>query len=113
MGGGAVGPNPPPVPRQGDTAVSNAASAALATQWKDLWNGDLGTADKIIAEDFLAHAAPLTGTGPDEIRVREARKGWISGIHPILTDLTFPIDIGPIPDHEHLVVPCRSDATYR
>lgn len=44
------------------------ASTALATQWKDLWNGDLKIADEIIAEDFLAHAAPLTGTGPDEIR---------------------------------------------
>jgi hypothetical protein len=69
--------------------VSNAANAALATQWKDLWNGDIGAADKIIAEDFLAHAAPLTGTGPDEIRGREALKGWISGIHTVLTSLTF------------------------
>jgi hypothetical protein len=93
--------------------VSNAANAALATQWKDLWNGDLGAADKIIAEDFLAHAAPLTGTGPDEIRGREALKGWISGIHTVLTSLTFAIDVGPITDQEHLVVRWRAHGTYR
>ena len=93
--------------------MSNAASAALATHWQDLWNGDLGAADKIIAEDFLAHAAPLTGTGPDEIRGREALKGWISGIHTVLTGLTFAIDVGPITDHEHLVVRWRAHGTYR
>src|SRR5437764_14239870 len=89
---------------EGNTTVSNEASTALAAQWKDLWNGDLGIADEIIAEDFVAHAAPLTGTGPDEIRGREALKGWISGIHTVLAGLTFAIDVGPITDHEHLVV---------
>src|SRR5260370_20714766 len=79
-----------------ETAMPNAANAALATQWQDLWNGDLGVADRIIAQDFLAHAAPLTGTGPDEIRGREALKRWISGIHTVLTSLTFAIDVGPI-----------------
>src|ERR1035438_9222236 len=65
--------------------MSNAANAALAGPWKDLWNGDLGVTDQIIAEDFVAHAAPLTGTGPDAIRGREALKGWISGIHTVVT----------------------------
>ena len=32
--------------------MSNTANAALATPWKDLWNGDLSIADQIIAEDF-------------------------------------------------------------
>jgi hypothetical protein len=84
--------------------MSNAANAALASPWKDLWNGDLGIADQIIAGDFVAHAAPLTGTGPDEIRSREALNGWISGIHAVLPDLTFVIEVGPITDDEHLVV---------
>jgi predicted ester cyclase len=48
--------------------MSNAANAALAEPWKDLRNGDLSLTDKIIAEDFVAHAAPLTGTGSDQIR---------------------------------------------
>jgi predicted ester cyclase len=93
--------------------VSNEASTALAIQWKDLWNGDLGIADKIIAEDFLAHAAPLTGAGPDEIRGHEALKAWISGIHAVLTDLTFAIDVGPIADREYLVVRWKAHGTYR
>ena len=89
------------------------ASAGLAAQWKDLWNGDLGIADTIIAEDFAAHAAPLTGTGPDEIRGREALKGWISGIHTVLAGLTFAIEVGPIADREHLVVRWKAHGTYR
>lgn len=93
--------------------MSNAANAALSGPWKDLWNGDLGVADKIIAEDFAAHAAPLTGTGPDEIRGRETLKGWISGIHAVLPDLTFAIDVGPITDDEHLVVRWKAHGTYR
>ena len=44
------------------TLVSTAANAALADPWKDLWNGDLEVTDRIIAEDFVAHAAPLTGS---------------------------------------------------
>ena len=93
--------------------MSNAANAALANPWKDLWNGDLGIADQIIASDFVAHAAPLTGTGPDEIRGREALKGWISGIHAVLPDLSFVIEAGPITDDEHLVVRWKAQGIYR
>ena len=93
--------------------MSDGASAALATQWKDLWNGDLGIADQIIAEDFLARAAPLTGSGPGQIRGREALKGWISGIHAILDGLSFTIDVGPITDDDHLVVRWAARGIYR
>ncbi len=93
--------------------MSNAANAALASPWKDLWNGDLVLADKIIADDFVAHAAPITGTGTDEVRGREALKGWISGIHAIAPDLTFVIEVGPITDDEHLVVRWKAHVTYR
>ena len=93
--------------------MPDSANAALAGPWKDLWNGDLSLTDKIIAEDFIAYAAPITGTGPDEIRGREALKGWISGIHAVLPDLTFVIEVGPITDDEHLVVRWKADGTYR
>src|SRR5258708_29263615 len=93
--------------------MSNAASAALAGPWKDLWNGDLGIADQIIAGDFVAHAAPLTGSGPDEIRGREALKGRISGIHAVLPALTFLIEDGPITDDHHLDVRRKRQATHR
>jgi hypothetical protein len=84
--------------------MSNAANASLVEPWKDLWNGDLSQTEKIIADDFVAHAAPLTGTGTDEIRGREALNAWVSGIRAILADLDFVIDVGPITDDEHLVV---------
>ena len=107
-----AGAKPESVSRK-ETPCPTSANAALAEPWKDLWNGDLGVADKIIAEDFAAHAAPLTGTGPDEIRGREALKCWISGIHAILPDLTFAIDVGPITDDEHLIVRWKAHGTYR
>ena len=92
--------------------MPSSANAALAGPWKDLWNGDLSLTDKIIAEDFIAHAAPITGTGPDQIRGREALKGWISGIHAVLPDLSFVIEAGPITDGEHLVVRWKAQGTY-
>lgn len=93
--------------------MSNAANAALAEPWKDLWNGDLSLTDKIIAKDFVAHAAPLTGTGTDQIRGREALNEWIGGIHAILADLAFVIEVGPIADEEHMVVRWKARGTYR
>jgi predicted ester cyclase len=94
-------------------AMSNAANAALAEPWKDLWNGNLSQTEKIIAEDFVAHAAPLTGTGADQIRGRDALNGWVSGIHAILHGLAFVIEVGPIADDEHLVVRWKAQGTYR
>jgi SnoaL-like polyketide cyclase len=63
--------------------------------------------------DFIAYAAAITGTGPDQIRGREAPKGWISGIHAVLPDLSFVIEVGPITDDEHLVVRWKAQGTYR
>jgi len=93
--------------------MTNSANAALAGPWKDLWNGDLSVTDKIIAEDFVAHAAPITGTGPDEIRGRDALNAWVGGIHALLADLNFAIEVGPITDEEHLVVRWKAHGTYR
>ena len=92
--------------------MNNASNAALAEPWKDLWNGDLTLTDKIIAEDFVAHAAPLTGTGSDLIRGREALNGWVSGIRAILPDLCFEIEVGPIADNDHMAVRWRARGTY-
>jgi hypothetical protein len=92
--------------------MPNAANAALASPWKDLWNGDLGVTDQLIAEDFVAHAAPLTGTGTSEVHGREALKGWVSGIHAVLAGLAFVIEVGPITDGEYLVVRWKAQGTY-
>ena len=93
--------------------MPNAANAALAEPWKDLWNGDLSLTNTIIAEDFTAHAAPLTGTGTDQIRGRQALNEWVGGIHAVLADLTFAIEVGPITDEEHMVVRWKAHGTYR
>ena len=92
--------------------MSNPANAALAEPWKDLWNGDLSLTDTIIAEDFVAHAAPLTGAGPDQIRGRDALNAWVSGIHAVLSGLTFVVEVGPITDDEHLVLRWQARGTY-
>ena len=96
-----------------ETATSVSANAALYEPWKDLWNGDLSITDKIIAEDFVAHAAPLTGSGTDQIRGRQALNDWISGIHAVLADLSFAVDVGPIADEQHMVVRWKARGTYR
>jgi predicted ester cyclase len=98
---------------QKGTVMSNASNAALTGPWQDLWNGDLSVTDKIIAEDFVAHAAPITGSGPDRVRGREALNAWVSGIRAILPDLSFVLDVGPITDDEHLVVRWKARGTYR
>lgn len=66
----------------------------------------------IIAADFVAHAAPLTGTGSDLIRGREVLTGWVRGIHAILPDLSFEIEAGPIADDDHMVVRWKARGTY-
>jgi len=66
-----------------------------------------------IAKDFVAHAAPLTGSGADQIRGREALNGWVSGIRSVIPDLMFTIEVGPITDADHLVIRWRAQGTYR
>lgn len=60
----------------------------------------------------MAHAAPLIGEGGDEIRGREALKGWISGINMLLPDLNFEVIVGPIATEDYLVVRWRAEGTY-
>ena len=39
--------------------------------------------------------------------------GWVSGIHALLPDLAFVIEVGPITDEEHLVVRWKAQGTYQ
>ncbi len=87
-------------------------NAALATPWLNLWNGDLALADELIAPDFLVHAAPLTGSGSDEMRGRDTLKQWISGIRASMPDLRFSIEVGPIANEGFFSVRWRADGTY-
>jgi hypothetical protein len=93
--------------------MSARENAALAEPWKELWNNDLSLTEKIIAPDFVAHAAPITGSGGHEIHGREALNQWVAGIHLLLSDLTFDIQVGPIATEEYLVVRWQARGTYR
>jgi hypothetical protein len=96
------------------THTENAATlnAELAEPWRQLWNGDVSITDRIIAEDFVAHAAPITGVGEGEIHGRDALNQWVSGINTLLPDLNFEITVGPIATDDYLVVRWKAQGTY-
>jgi predicted ester cyclase len=96
------------------THTENAATlnAELAEPWRQLWNGDVSITDRIIAEDFVAHAAPITGVGKGEIHGRDALNQWVSGINALLPDLSFEITVGPIATDDYLVVRWKAQGTY-
>jgi predicted ester cyclase len=96
------------------THTENAATlnAELAEPWRQLWNGDVSITDRIIAEDFVAHAAPITGVGEGEIHGRDALNQWVRGINAMLPDLSFEITVGPIATDDYLVVRWKAQGTY-
>jgi predicted ester cyclase len=93
-------------------SATSAANAHLAIPWRDLWNGDLALTERIVAEDFVAHAAPLSGDGPAEIRGREGLNDWVRGINGLIPDLDFTIELGPIATDEYMVLRWRARGHY-
>ena len=87
-------------------------NTALVALWKDLWNGDLALADQIIAKDFVVHAAPFTGVGPDTLHGRDALTAWIGGTHAVLGCLNFTVQVGPITDGDFFAVRWEARGTY-
>jgi predicted ester cyclase len=94
-----------------DTAASGLK--ALWQPWVALWNGDFALLEQIIAVDFLAHAAPISGSGPDEIVGRQGLAGWISGIRAAMPDLLFSTQVGPLAEGEFLSGRWSATGTYR
>jgi predicted ester cyclase len=72
---------------------------ALWKPWLELWNGDLNVANEIIAEDFVAHFAPV-GNSPGEVRGPEGIKQWIGGALAAFTDYGFTTTVGPLADED-------------
>jgi len=93
--------------------MADISNAALAEAWRQLWNGDLGQLDAIVAEDFVAHAALMGGRGDDTLRGRAALGQWIASLHAMMSGLVFTVDVGPIADADYLVIRWRVRATYR
>ncbi len=94
-----------------DTTVSGLK--ALWQPWAALWNGDLALLDQIIAVDFLAHAAPISGNGSDEIVGRQGLGTWISGIRAAAPDLLFTTHVGPLAEGDFLSGRWAASGTYR
>ncbi len=93
--------------------MTDTRNAAFAEPWRQLWNGDLAQLDAIVAENFVAHAALMGGTGEGTLRGRAALGQWIGGLHAVMTGLVFSIEVGPVTDADHLVVRWRARGTYR
>ena len=84
----------------------------IVNDWVTLWNGDLSITDRIIAADFASHAAPLTGGEPGDPVGRNALTDWVSGIHAVLRDLRFTVQLGPFRDGDMVILRWHATGTY-
>lgn len=91
---------------------SVAEAAAPVGAWLDLWNGDASLADETVAEDFVAHMAPFTGTGLDTSQGLKNFKETLTGVRKWFPDLVFEIEVGPIVDGDHRSLRWRARGTY-
>ncbi len=101
------------------TAVSNPSRRGVGHQWSYLPDVARTMVELLAHRDSRssssesrAHAAPLTGSGSGEIHGRDALNAWVGGIHSVLPDLAFTIEVGPISNKDYLVVRWRAHGTY-
>jgi hypothetical protein len=92
--------------------MNDSTNAALAEPWRQLWNGDLDLTNQIIHPDFIAHAAPITGGPAADMKGRQTLDDWVRGIHALLPDLEFALDVGPLVDRDYLVLRWKAQCTY-
>lgn len=94
--------------------MTSSQNAALLAQWADLWGGNIGLADQLVTDDFVTHVAPMPWAADvGETGGREALKQWISGgYRPLIPDMQFSIDVGPIADEHYMVVRWKVKGTY-
>lgn len=85
---------------------------ALWAPWAALWNGDLDQTGRIIAPDFVAHAAPITGVGPEEMHGRGTLRGWIGGARAAFPDMRFETKVGPFADGDFVIGRWQARGTY-
>lgn len=93
--------------------ASTRPPSPLWTAWLAYWNGDLSQGERLISPAFVAHAAPLTGVGPDELHGREGLDGWIMGAHAVMHGLHFEVQVGPFADGEFVLGRWRARGTFR
>ena len=93
--------------------MTDTSNAALAEPWRQLWNGDLTRLDTLVAENVLIHAVLMGGTHGDTLHGRAALGQWIAGMHAVMGNFAFTIEVGPIANADHLVIRWRARGTYR
>jgi len=86
---------------------------AIWAQWTALWNGDLALNDTLISPDFIAHAAPISGSADGLVRGRAGLAGWIAGIRAAMPNLVFATEVGPLADDSYLCGRWIARGTYR
>jgi hypothetical protein len=84
----------------------------LTGAWLNMWNGDVSLIVGSVSTGFLSHAASLMGGPAMDTPGREALGLWITGIHSILPDLRFTVEIGPISEADFVVLRWKAQGTY-
>jgi hypothetical protein len=85
---------------------------ALIAAWVALWNNDLSQTRRVIAPDFTSHAAPLSGGAEHDSVGRDDLDVWVGGIHSVLDDLRFTVQVGPIRQDDLVVIRWQATGTY-
>jgi predicted ester cyclase len=95
-----------------EVSMTPETNKELWQSWLELWNGDLDTADTLIAPSFVAHFAPI-GSSPAEVRGPEGLKQWIGGILAAFTDYQFSTEVGPLAEGDLMAGRWIFQATYQ
>lgn len=100
-----------------DTEVSTSASqvrttAQLVGSWLQLWNGDAGQADALVADGFRLHAAMMDGGDGSAVDSAASLVAWITQTRAAFPDLTFSIQVGPIVDGDLIALRWSASGTY-
>jgi predicted ester cyclase len=93
--------------------LTQQAGLELWDEWANLWNGDLASADELVAPEFVTHFAALDPRQPP-VQGPEGLKAWIeASVGDAFTDYSFTTDVGPIIDGDMLAGRWTFEGTYR
>ncbi len=92
--------------------IDTRQGAELVRAWLQLWNGDAGRVDDLVAPDFRLHAAMMDGGDGSAVDSPQALVAWIGQTRAAVPDLTFSVQVGPIVDGNHLAVRWRGQGGY-
>ncbi len=81
---------------QGGEVRGGRGHAAIWADWIELWNGDLGRAERIIAADLTLHMTPIGGGDVASLVSPVGLARWIGGLHAAFAPLTFAVQVAPL-----------------